>query len=632
MKNLFILLFAFTCSETFSQTAGSLQPKQAKPEAGTENRYVYTPPQNVMLPDSSKAFIIYDSGSTTQTKKVPLIKGTGTYEFSFTSPDSTKAFIAGIIDKKNKPVDTHNDNGYVVYFYDDKGFHYENARINVAQLLNSYGTYYLNLNVPADALTAMYEADYKQYPKQKDKTYLNYLSVLYKAKKDAAKPQLLQYAKQQIGMNKEENWYNALTIYRMLSMNDEVSGLNKKIISKYPTGSAAKYAMLDSIHKVENAENKIALMNDFRAKFGEANNNDLYGMLAADYEKEKNWNKYMLYVDSITNKDQAASILNNTAWRLSGEKVDNAGENLEFAKTISKKSFDVIANEMNEPEKSKPPYAETDEYKKQLKSNYDTYIDTYALILYKLNQPDSAFYYEDIVIPNTTDLETFERYAVYASKIKGNEFTRQFIEGQLSKGMSTPALEQRLKNIYAQLNLSDTDYNNMIAKAKAARMEKLKEEIKEKMKSGGAKNFSLQNLEGQQVSLASLKGKTVVVDFWATWCGPCKASFPGMQQVINKYKDDKDVVFLFVDTWERKEVKDMQTDAQDFIKQNNYSFNVLLDDKDKTVADYNVQGIPTKFVINKDGNLQFASIGFNGTDKLLEEISLMIDMTKKGSL
>jgi hypothetical protein len=65
---------------------------------------------------------------------------------------------------------------------------------------------------------------------------------------------------------------------------------------------------------------------------------------------------------------------------------------------------------------------------------------------------------------------------------------------------------------------------------------------------------------------------------------------------------------------------------------NKYSFNVLLDKDNKTVEDYNVSGIPTKFIINKNGNIQFTSIGFGGDgDELLEKISMMIDMAKAGN-
>ncbi|HRO71247.1 MAG TPA: TlpA disulfide reductase family protein, partial [Chitinophagaceae bacterium] len=126
-------------------------------------------------------------------------------------------------------------------------------------------------------------------------------------------------------------------------------------------------------------------------------------------------------------------------------------------------------------------------------------------------------------------------------------------------------------------------------------------------------------------SASSLKGKVVVVDFWATWCGPCKASFPGMQKMVSKYKDKDDVRFIFVDTWERVENK--EKNAADFIAGNKYSFHVLMDNDNKVVEDFKVEGIPTKFVIDKDGLIRFKSVGFDGSDdKLVKELTAMIEM------
>jgi thiol-disulfide isomerase/thioredoxin len=132
--------------------------------------------------------------------------------------------------------------------------------------------------------------------------------------------------------------------------------------------------------------------------------------------------------------------------------------------------------------------------------------------------------------------------------------------------------------------------------------------------------------------LDDLKGKVVVVDFWATWCGPCKASFPAMQQALNQYKDDPDVKFVFVDSWESKKPEEMQKNAEEFIQKNKYTFNVLLDTDDKVIGSYAVEGIPTKFVIDPSSNIRFKAVGYDGSaDKLVDELSAMIDVLKPGT-
>ncbi len=119
-----------------------------------------------------------------------------------------------------------------------------------------------------------------------------------------------------------------------------------------------------------------------------------------------------------------------------------------------------------------------------------------------------------------------------------------------------------------------------------------------------APNFQLQSLDGETVSLDSLRGHPVMVNFWATWCGPCRMEMPFIQEVF----EDPDwveqgLVILSVNAGESASA------ARKFMESNNLSFRVLLDADSEVMRLYNVSGIPTTYFIDKDGIIRDVKIG-----------------------
>lgn len=228
----------------------------------------------------------------------------------------------------------------------------------------------------------------------------------------------------------------------------------------------------------------------------------------------------------------------------------------------------------------------------------------------------------------------FELKRSYATiQLFKKEYGKAFpvLETIFKNGMGSEAMKVQLKEAYKGCKGSDKGFDKYLNGLLEESAAKQKEEMRKRMVSEPAPLFTLKNMQGEEVSLAALKGKVVILDFWATWCGPCKNSFPAMQKAVEKYKKNKEVAFLFIDTWENS--KNPVPEVKKFIEENKYDFNVLFDLKDpvsrknEVVASYGAKGIPAKYIIDKEGNIRFKLVGFSGSDEqAVNELSEMINI------
>ena len=117
-----------------------------------------------------------------------------------------------------------------------------------------------------------------------------------------------------------------------------------------------------------------------------------------------------------------------------------------------------------------------------------------------------------------------------------------------------------------------------------------------------APDFTLVDLKGNEVALSDFRGKTVFINFWATWCPPCRAEMPEIEAVHQEYKD-KGVVVLGVD------ISEPENTVRQYIQKGGFSWTIVLDSTGEVARNYQIAAIPTSFFIDREGIIRAVNIG-----------------------
>ena len=123
-----------------------------------------------------------------------------------------------------------------------------------------------------------------------------------------------------------------------------------------------------------------------------------------------------------------------------------------------------------------------------------------------------------------------------------------------------------------------------------------------------APEFQLKDIGGKEVSLKSLRGKVVLIDFWASWCGPCRYEMPHVEKLHQELKE-KGLIVLGINDEEREV-------AEDFVKKNNYTFSTLTDVDRQVTGSYRVTSIPTVFIVDRQGRIASHFVGARSESEL----------------
>lgn len=135
-----------------------------------------------------------------------------------------------------------------------------------------------------------------------------------------------------------------------------------------------------------------------------------------------------------------------------------------------------------------------------------------------------------------------------------------------------------------------------------------------------APDFTVQDMDGNDVKLSDMFGKPIVLNFWASWCGPCKNEMPEFEEVYKERKDD--VIFMMVNMTDGK--RETLTSAKNHIEEKEFTFPVYFDTTQEVMYTYSVWSLPTTYFIDADGNLVTGARGQIDKETLEYGISLIM--------
>ena len=596
-----------------------------KPVPGSEITIIYNTNGTEFANSRDIKVLVYEYGINLNSSNEYILKEkAGSWQTKFRVSDTTKGIILQFVSGDKK--DNNDKKGYIIQFYDKKGNLLPGAKAGLAYMFIYMGDL-TGIDIDKGESLKLFIDEFKENPSLKS-DYLNpYFASIIQADKDKAKDLILQELQDNypdpLKLNEKE-LSAVINSYTRLRLLDKADPYKKQMLEKYPKGIYAQSQKYSEYKTIKDPDSKKSLIEMFMKDF--PGSEYLYYMkniIVGDYAKSGQFDKAKDYLEK--NFIDAKAIQYNSLARIINEKNGD----LQTARELAQKGVELARKELNDDINKRTEDQTPAEFKKDNEHNLAKALDTYGSIELKLGSKENALkaLNEAVGLADEKDSEINEKFAGTLIANEKYEQAKLELEKYISTGNSTPIMKDMLKQTYVQVNGSENEFDKYFEKINSKAKQKRTEELKKEMVNVPAPNFSLTDLDGKIVTLAELKGKIVIIDFWATWCGPCLASFPGMKIAVGKYSADPNVKFLFVNTWER--VENVKQNAADFIKKNSYPFHVLLDDKNEVVSSYQVSGIPTKFIVDRQGNIRFKSVGFDGTaDKLAEELSIMISILR----
>lgn len=425
--------------------------------------------------------------------------------------------------------------------------------------------------------------------------------------------------------------------------------VRQAIVKKYPRGVYARDQQILKLFKESDFQKKSSGFNDFQQIFPKEKFADIYSDTESLYYEKlyksiayghlMNQKDYQFIFDNL--ETAPYNIVLDYNWHLVSIPNNRETATADSLYNLAHKFIPVLESwEYKIPKAYQGKLSPKEWKQKALEMNANEYL-TYAQLLEKTNRfEEQEKYLEKLSsIYHHSNAEYNQIYTNFLERSKGLDAAVDYIKKSLKENAVTAAMLTTLKADFLKNGAKDDDFQSYLSSLKSKELiENQQSKLLEELIKKPIDNFNLKNLKGETVSLQDQKGKIVIIDMWATWCAPCKKAMPGMQLAVNRYANDENVIFYFLDTQEY--AKDYKKKVKEFIEEENYPFNVLFDGQnpktgkmDEIYAKYSkafqFSGIPQKLIIDQNGYLRWRSTGYAGKpNQLADELSFIINYLK----
>lgn len=660
LSSFVLCLLLLTGSAGFSQTESGRLKGLGAPVAGTTLQLHYDPKGGPLEGKKAIFGLVYlYNNYRWSIDDLPVKAVNDAWEAAYSIP-SNCAFIAikFVIEENNQVTayDNNNDEGFVATTVNKQGTKLPGGSLawgtfRKPSLHKAPGGYFDKKEISNEAFEMWVRKEMETYPDNMPYLFDSYLQMLKLTKGDEFAEIAPRNLKKFIRIPgiKEKDYNTVWETYKFqLKDNQTADSLRKVILEKYPQGNTMRFTRYTEAYQLPMGEPKFAEMERFLRDFP-----------VADFRKDTFATQSFVYYNTYRTLGQVYFAMGkydsvirlipdmdfvtlNEIYHFNIEKAFVVGKlPLEKIYPLTTPLIDAMIKKVNDGSFMDGTRYSPRQAAAIAQAHLDARLAAHIALLNKMKKYKEAQPYLAYLSPQGKYINANlnEAHVNILEHTGNSKMIPAVLEQSMLTNAVTPAMLDVLKKNYTKSHKTTDSFEAYLESLKKKEdVEQTKATLRTKIVREPYTLFQLKDMQGNTVDAANFKDQIVVLDYWATWCVPCKLSFPGMQLAVDKYKNDPSVGFYFIATMEKS--KTWQEDIAKYIQSSGYRFHVLFDDTNPKTEEYDrvfksmtpvigSSAIPQKVVI-KNGYIRYMSEGYDGSpSRLMDELSYVIDILKE---